>query len=139
VRNPVRTIRAEDMGWMRGLFTRRYPNYFDIAATEQWMREVVLKAPLRFHSIRTDDALCVSLVTEVPWLPNEREVIVVVILADHGAVWQTLPLLRASIAWARRREATCWRFYSDTEEQCAPLLKRIGVTKILPRYTVELK
>jgi len=125
------------MPWMRRLFARRYPNNFDAAGTEQWMAEVVLKAPLRFNAIRTDDALCISLVTEVPWLPTEREVSVVVILADHGAVWQTIPLLRASIEWARYRQASAWRFHSNMPAHCTALARRVGVPLDVPHFKLH--
>src|SRR5215475_4539562 len=90
----VRYITSQDMAWMRGLFTRRYPNNYDATTTEQWMREIVLRGPMQFQAVRTDDALCISLCTSYPWLPNDKEVSVIVILADLGKMWQTLPLLR---------------------------------------------
>jgi len=134
----VRTVKSDDMAWMRRLFALRYSVSFDADTTEQWMRETVLKSPLRFLAARTDDALCVSLITEVPWFPNSREVMVVVILADHGKVWQTLPLLRASIGWARFRHASAWRCSSDTGADLAPLMRRLRIPQASPRYMLDL-
>lgn len=101
------------------------------------MREVVLRAPLRFHAMRTADAVCVSLISEYPWAPTAREVNVVLVTADHGAVWQTVPLLRESIAWARSRQAAAWRFGSDVSD-CAALMRRLGVPQDAPRYKLDL-
>jgi hypothetical protein len=126
------------MAWMRGLFTRRYPNNYDATTTEQWMREIVLRGPMQFQAVRTDDALCISLCTSYPWLPNDKEVSVIVILADLGKMWQTLPLLRCSIAWAKSRNATLWRFSSETPQDCVPLMKRLGVKQDTPRFKLEL-
>lgn len=103
------------------------------------MREVVLKNPLKFYAIRTDDALCITVMTETPWQPNAREVGVIVVLADWTKVWQTLPLLRASVNWARKRKGVVWRFQSDTEYDIGPLMQRIGAVEDRPRYQINLK
>lgn len=101
------------------------------------MRETVLKTPLRFHAMRTDAALCISFITEYPWLPNQHEVIVVSLVAD--SVWQTLPLLKESIAWACKREAAMWRFGAELAEDCAPLMRRLGIPQDKPRYKLLLQ
>ena len=103
------------------------------------MREIVLKNPLKFYALRTDGALCISVMSETPWLPNKREVGVVVALADFTKVWETLPLLRASVNWARKRKAVIWRFQSDTEHDIGPLMQRIGAEPDRPRYQIQLK
>lgn len=134
----VRPLSTEDAIWARSLFGRRYPNSFDLATTEAWMREVVLRAPLRFHAMRTDDGLCISLVNEYPWQPTEHEVTVVSLVSDLGKVWQAVPLLRESIAWARSRKAVAWRFGSDTAYDCTALMRRIGVPQEAPRFRLDL-
>lgn len=101
----------------------------------------VLANPLVWHADRTDDALCITILTWLPWLPDEPVASVIVMLADHGMVWQLLPLLRASQAWARSRHAVEWQCQSDTRKDIGPLMKRLGATAIQerPRYVVELK
>jgi hypothetical protein len=122
---------------MRGLFARRYSNRYDAETTENWMREIVLKSMMTFHAVRTDDALCISLLTSYPWLPADKEVYVTVLCADFGKIWQTVPLLRASIDWARRRGALRWRMQSDTENDIGPLLRRVGAKQGHPRFEVN--
>lgn len=118
---------------------RRYPDEFDLDSTVTWMREIVLKNPLKFYAIRTDNALCISVMTETPWQPNNREISVVVVLADFTKVWETLPLLRASVNWARKRKAVSWRFQSDTEHDIGPLMQRLGAAEDRPRYQLKLR
>lgn len=131
-------IAEDDFPWLRHMFATGYPEHFSAEDTEQWMREVVIKSPLRFRAQRTANALCISLITEYPWQPNRREVIVLSLIADNGRVWETLPLLRDSIAWARRREAKCWRLATDMGQDFAPLMKRLGVPNDTPCYKLDL-
>jgi len=123
---------------MWGLFKRRYPNNYDAVTSDAWMSEVVLKAPKMFYAARTDDAFLVALITSPPWLPDDYEVYVTVVCADHGKVWQTLPLLRSSVEWARRRRAVSWHFQSDTLNDIGPLMRRLGACVQKPRYKIDL-
>lgn len=123
---------------MWGLFKRRYPNNYDAMAADQWMSETVLRAsPGFFYPVRTDDAFLIALITMAPWLPNDYEVFVTVVCADHGKVWQCLPLLRSSIEWARSRKAVRWRFHSDTIHHIDPLMKRLGAREE-KRFCIDL-
>lgn len=135
----VRPLTSNDVAWARALFIKRYPNNFDADTTEAWLREVVLRGPMIFHAVRTQDALCISLMTSYPWLPNERLVNVVSIVAEHGAIWQALAVLRASIAWARSRKAASWRCQSDVDvTDLEPLMKRLGIPPASPRFKIAL-
>jgi hypothetical protein len=134
----VRAISWDDMPWLRGIFARRYPNNFDADTTERWMRGVVLPTPTKFHPIRTEDALCITLLMTWPWLPNEGEASVIALCCDIGKVWQTLPLLRCSLEWARRRNATAWHFQSDLGQEFGPLMRRLGIPESGHRYKIDL-
>jgi hypothetical protein len=116
---------------------RRYPNNYDAETSERWIREVVLRTPLLYSAWRTDDAFLIALLSLNPWLPNDIECHVVVTCADFGHVWQTVPLLKHSIKWAKERKAVSWTFYSDTEHDIAPLMKRIGA-RMMTRWRVDL-
>lgn len=135
----VRPVTSDDVPWCRALFIKRYPNNFDADCTEAWLREIVLRGPMNFHAVRTDDALCISLITAFPWLPTEPTVNVVSIIAEYGAIWQAVAVLRASIAWARSRKATSWRCQSDVDvTDLEPLMRRLGIPPASPRFKLSL-
>ena len=77
--------------------------------------------------------------TVLPWTPSEPEVNIVCICADDNAGWQVIKLLRASIAWARLRNAAKWRLTSDTSYDVWPLAERVGANYIRPRYEINLR
>jgi hypothetical protein len=133
----VTPLRSADLPWMHRLFRLRYPNNYDANTADTWFAETVLKCPTLFLSIRTKDAFLIALLSNKPWLPDDFEVFVIVVAADHGKIWQTPTLLRHSIDWAKRRGAKKWRFQSDTTHDIKPLMRRVGATAEEPRYIVE--
>jgi hypothetical protein len=120
------------------LAKRRYDNRFDFQAAEMWVRNIVLKQPMVFLPIRTDDAFLVGLISVIPWLPAEWEAGIVMVCAEPGKIWQAMALIRESLAWAKRRRCTEWRLTSETAADVWPLAKRLGVTEISPRYVIRL-
>ena len=92
-----------------------------------------------FYAARTDNAFIIALLACVPWFPTEWETNVIFICAEPGAQWETIKLLRCSIAWAKARNCTTWRIASDTHIDTAPLAKRVGATEIAPRWVVQMK
>lgn len=99
----------------------------------------MVKDVLHMYAARTDDAFLVALASVFPWLPGDPEVNVVCICADDDAGWQVIKLLRASIEWARKRNAKCWRITSDTGYDLRPLAWRIGAREVNPRFEIELR
>ena len=134
----VTPLRSADLPWMHRLFRLRYPNNYDADTADTWFAETVLKCPTLFLSVRTKDAFLIAMLSNKPWLPNDFDVFVVVVAADHGKIWQTPTLLRHSIVWARHRNARRWHFQSDTAHDIGPLMKRIGAREREPRYMLEL-
>lgn len=128
----------DDLPWLGYMCLKRYSHRYDQEGTEGWFRNIVLKAPLLFYPIRTQHAFTISMLSCVPWLPMEWAVDVVFVCADDGAMWETLPMLRRSIEWARKRKATTWRISSDTDYDIEPLGRRVGATTIGPRYVLRL-
>lgn len=133
----VRPLTLEDVPWLLDIGVRRYPNNYDAESTGRWLRNTVLPNTALFNAWRTDDAFLVALLSLNPWLPNDIECYVVVTSADFGCIWQTIPLLRTSIEWAKSRKCVSWGFHSDTTHDIAPLMKRIGA-KPLTRYKIDL-
>jgi hypothetical protein len=129
----------EDVDWVIAVGRTRYPNNYDGTTTGNWIRELVLRTPLLFQAIRTDHAFLISLLTASPWLPTDWEVHVIVTCCEHGHVWETMPLLRASVEWAKERKAKKWCFQSDTDNDIGPLMRRLKATQPEPRYTMELR
>jgi hypothetical protein len=129
---------SDDLPWLRRLYALRYANY-DADHTEAWFVEQVLRNPLAYYAVRTDDAFLIALLRSLPWLPNEFEAHVIVVCADIGKIWQAVPLLRASLAWARHRKAASWQFQSDTMFDVAPLVRRLGAASLEPRFIIRLE
>ena len=134
----VRLLIEGDLPWLQSLFKKRYPKH-DALTTERWFRAYICKDALHAYAVRTDDAFLVAMQTILPWIPSEPEVNVVAICADDGAGWQVIRLLRASIEWARHRNAARWRLTSDTSYDVWPLAERVGATAIRPRYEIDLR
>ena len=126
-----------DLPWLSALCKRRYSNKYDAYTTERWFIQKVLREPLLFYSVRSDDAFLIAILSYMPWLPADLEVNVIFVCAEPGAVWQAAELLRHSIDWAKRRGAKCWRLSSDTDFELAPLARRVGAKEAHPRMTLE--
>lgn len=126
-----------DLPWMQMLFAKKYPDRFDPLASEGWFKNVVLKNPVLFYPARTQNAFAISMLSLVPWLPNDFECNVAAICADDGAVWEAGRLIRCSVAWARSRNCATWRFCSDTGIDLGALCKRVGAKAIWPRYELR--
>lgn len=132
-----RVMTEDDLPWLNYLCRKRYSYIYDPESTEAWFRNIVLKSPLMFYAIRTNDAFVITMLSIVPWLPNTVESNVIFICADDGALWQAMTLLRCSIAWSRRRQCTLWRVSSDTDYDLRPLARRLGATELTPRFILR--
>lgn len=130
---------ADDAAWMVALGRKRYPSNYDGIGADAWFCEIVLKSPMMFHAARTENAFCISMLTSNPWTPAEFEVHVVAICSDDGCMWETLPLLRDSIAFAERRKAWRWNIVSETAFDLGPLALRVGAKQKTPRYSLDLR
>ena len=135
-----RTLTEQDIPWLFYICRKQYSNKFDAIATEIWFRNTVLKSPLLYCPQRTDNAFCISMMTTTPWMPSEFETTVVFICADDtpGHVWETMRLLRASVAWAKSRRCVAWRCASETDSDLTAFARRVGATEISPRFTLSL-
>jgi hypothetical protein len=132
-----RLMSDEDIPWLTWLCKKRYAADYDSESTTAWFRNIVLKSPLMFYAVRSQDAFVVTMISVTPWLPNSIEANVVFVCADDDAMWQALRLLRCSIDWARRRKCTLWRLSSDTGNELGPLAKRLGAVEVSPRYVLH--
>lgn len=127
-----------DLPWLRMVFAKRYPpDKFDIEGTEGWFVNIVLKSPLLFLPIRTDNALLIAMLCCVPWTPAEFECNVIAICADDGGMWEALRLLRVSVEWAKRRKCSTWRLTSENAD-ITMLARRMGATETSPRFNLRL-
>lgn len=134
-----RLITDFDVPWMADLARRRYDSRYDFIAGEMWVRGIVLKSPQVYLPIRTKNAFLIGLCTTVPWRPQEVETNVVMLAADHGAMWEAVTLCRASLEWAKRRKAIIWRITSETDFDLGPIAVRLGAAKEPSRYVVRLE
>lgn len=135
----VRRVEESDRAWLVDLCKRRYPPHYDLGATEAWIINAVLKNPINFYATRSADAFQITNLFAPPWAPTQLKADVVAICADDGEIWQAFLLLRDSIAWARSRNASHWRFETDTAYDLGPIMRRLGATEVTPRYTLNIK
>jgi hypothetical protein len=133
-----RLMTDEDIPWLTWLCKKRYAADYDSESTIAWFRNIVLKSPLMFYAVRSQDAFVITMISVTPWLPGSIEANIIFICADDDAMWQALRLLRCSVDWARRRKCTLWRLSSDTAYELGPLAKRLGATELSPRYALRL-
>jgi hypothetical protein len=120
------------------LCKRRYDSRYSPETADVWLTNVVLKNPIQYYATRSADAFQITNLTTTPWTPATFKADIVFVAADHGRMWQILPLLRDSINWARDRRAAVWRFETETDFDLAPIMRRLGATDITPRYHLEL-
>lgn len=117
---------------------KRYTTRYDPLATEGWFRNTVLKGPMLFLPVRTDNAFTIAMLSTNPWIPWEFECHNLLTCADEGCIWEVLALLRATIEWARKRKVTWWKIASDTEFDLAPIARRLGATEQITRLALRL-
>ena len=98
----------------------------------------MLKNPIQYYATRTADAFQVTNLTTTPWQPQNFRADIVFICVDHGKLWQAFPLLRDSIQWARDRKAVQWRFESETMYDLKPIMEKLGVRELTPRYCLNI-
>lgn len=127
-----------DLPWLRQLCLKRYSHQYEPEGTENWYRQIVLKNPLLFLAIRTDDAFLIQMLSCVPWTPADFTCNVVFICADEGHMWDALSLCRYGIDWAKRRRCTDWRLMGDTGYDLGPMARRLGAKTTQPRYVLKL-
>jgi hypothetical protein len=128
----------DDLPWLHQVCAARYPERFNPQSTEGWYRNIVLQSPLLFYPARTDHAFCISMLSLVPWFPNDLECNTIMICAEDGWMWHAIHLLRNSIDWARSRKCTVWRVSSETDYNFEPLARRLGCTSKSPRFSMRL-
>lgn len=124
---------------MAELGDRRYPGRYDRLGTEMWVRNIVLKGPMMFLPIRSDNAFLIAMLSTTPWIPQTPECNVVLVCAEDGHMWEAIMLLRASIEWARRRKCSLWRLSSETDFDLAPIAHKLGATEANVRYVLRLE
>jgi hypothetical protein len=127
----------DDLDWLTYLCRKRYAHSYEPETTRAWFSNIVLKSPMMFYAIRSQDAFVITMLSIVPWLPNDIDANVIFICADDDAMWQAFKLLRRSIEWSKRRRATLWRLSSDTDYDLRAIAKRLGATEITPRFVLR--
>lgn len=137
--NTPRLLTENDCGWMLDLGKRRYSNQFDFQATEQWYRNIVLKGPMMFWPMRTDNAFCIAMLSTTPWRPSTPECNIALVVADENCMWEAIMLLRASIEWAKRRKCSLWRVSSETDFDLEPIARKLGATEPHVRWVLRLE
>lgn len=132
-----RPITVEDVPWILSLAHRRYTKTPDPGTTLKWLMQVI-NSPNEALAIRSDHAFCVAIYSVPPWWPNEPEVHIAVLVADKGAHWQAIRLLKDTIAWARGRGCARWWLSSETDYDFEMLAKRVGARPRVMKYEVPL-
>jgi hypothetical protein len=135
----IRLIDEVDVNpWMLGLAQRRYSNRFDFQAGELWVKGIVLRQPMVFLPIRTDNAFCIGMISANPWLPAEWHAHIAMVAAEEGKMWDAMALLRESVEWAKRRKCVDWRMNSQTSFDLAPMARRLGAVEDPGCWKVDL-
>lgn len=124
---------------MQELGDRRYPGKYDRLGVEMWVRNIVLKGPMMFLPIRTDNAFMIAMLSTTPWVPQTPECNVALVCADDGCMWEAVMLLRASIEWAKRRKCSLWRLSSETDFDLEPIALKLGARERSVRYVLRLE
>ena len=132
-------LSENDLPWLKNLFGKKYDKGFDALTTEAWFRNVVLKNPMMFYPVRLANSFMIGMLSTLPWLPSQFDFNVIALCADDGAMWETMKLLRSSVAWARTRGCKHWLLASDTTFDLKPMAERLAAKQIWPRYMIDLE
>jgi hypothetical protein len=124
---------------MLELGDRRYSGRYDRLGTELWFRNIVLKGPMMFLPLRSDNAFLIAMLSTTPWSPASPECNVALVCAEEGAMWEAVMLLRASIEWAKRRKCCLWRLSSETDFDLEPIALKLGAKERHTRYVLRLE
>lgn len=137
--NQIRLLTDADIPWAIDLGKRRYPHQdWCEETTERWFKALVIPNPLLFYAVRNDGAFLVTMLSILPWAPGELECNVLLACADEGSMWDLVRLMRASIAWCKKRKVTSWRLCSETEFDLGPLARLVGAKQALSRWVLRL-
>ena len=139
IRCKPRLLTEGDTPWMLDLGDRRYPDRYDRLGTEQWYRNIVLKGPMMFLPLRTDNAFLIAMLSTTPWTPATPECNIVLVCAEEGRMYEAITLLRASIEWAKRRKCSLWRLSSETDFDLQPIAFKLGAREANVRYVLRLE
>jgi hypothetical protein len=135
----VRLITEDSIPWMHDVGDRRYPGKYDRLGVEMWVRNIVLKGPMMFLPIRSDNAFLIAMLSTTPWVPQTPEANVALVCADDGKMWEAIMLLRASIEWAKRRKCSLWRVSSETDFDLEPIARKLGAIEPNTRWILRLE
>lgn len=124
---------------MHDVGDRRYHERYDRLGVEGWVRNIVLKGPMMFLPLRSDNAFLIAMLSTTPWMPAVPECNIALVCADEGAMWEAVMLLRASIEWAKRRKCSLWRVSSETDFDLEPIAFKLGAREKQARYVLRLE
>jgi hypothetical protein len=122
----ARAMTAYDVPWFITLCHERYPPRADKIRIENWLRNRVLADPTTHLAMRTGAAACITTLSEQLWFPGDWEGHVTMIVAEEGAIWEAIKLLRFSKHWTQERQCVCWRMTNGTSHDIGPLARRLG-------------
>jgi hypothetical protein len=134
--NYIRGMSIADVPWFIDLCRRRYPPRSDKIRTEDWIRNRVLTNPATYLAMRASSAACITVMSTPVWYPADWEAQVAIVIADTGAMWQAIRLLRISRDWARLRDCVAWRIGNATEHDIGALARRVGAIAEPTRYQI---
>lgn len=138
----MRTIDENDRAWILALCEHKYGKHYDYVSTELWVRETVLKNPMKFFPVRSDHAFLIATLGCSPWTPTIFEAEVLLVCAEDGKMWHALHLMRASVEWAWQRKCAIWRIGVGWDFQggeLGPLARRCGAKEIKPMYMIDFR
>ena len=135
----MRRLSTLDLPWLAYLCRKKYSDSYDADLTAQWFTEQVLRNPLMYYAIRTDNAFCIAYINTFPWLPGESDCNVNFICADDGKMWEAVRLLRATIDWAKRRNCKNWWLAGDTDIDLKMIAWRLQAREQWPRFKLQLR
>ena len=128
-------LKVEHVPWFIGLCNKRYPPRSDKIRTEDWVRNRVLTNPATHLAERTERAVCITVLSTPIGYPNDWEAQVAIILADTGALWEAVKLLRMSKQWAHHKGCLSWSIANATDNDIGPLARRVGAS-LEPRWKI---
>ena len=129
-----RACTADDLPWMMSLGYEKYGPY-DPGRTLVHLIECLRSE--RTLMLRTDDAFLIATRISPVW-GGRDQCHLMLLCAKDGGHWQSIGLLRESIAWAKEHKCESWWFGSETKTDVSALAKRVGGKQVHPRFKIEL-
>jgi hypothetical protein len=133
----IRRCNPADHPWLVALALRSYGDRIKSRrGLETWVASL-FQSPDIFVAC-TDGAAIIAF-SQARFFDPAPELRLLYLASETGTPWDALELLRGAMAWGKERGAEEFFIRSGTDIDLGPLARRLGKTRAVPCYIVEIR